>query len=362
MSQRQRLNSIDILRAVAASSVLLYHLVNAEQVHGSGVTVLGGIAQIGYWGVDMFFVISGFIMAQTTQEQFGRPGAAADFMVRRGIRIIPLYWACTIALAALVAARPSLIDASLQQASLLASLFFLPQATPPLLAVGWTLNFEMFFYAVTAVCLLLASYRSAPCILALWAVAAVLHTLHPSGRGVLAFALSPMIIEFVLGFCAHRALPLLTGRTGVRLLLVGLACVVAAHAYALQRVDHGQTAEIRVLLFALPATLIVLGVSALERAKMLRINPAWKRLGDASYALYLTHLFVITLGARAASSLGLSGTPARNAALVGACVVLCWVVADSVHRRLEAPVTRGLLKVWSSVRLNGTVRMTDKPS
>ena len=350
MSATQRLNSIDILRAVAATSVMLYHLVNAEQIHGGGEVVLGGIAHIGYWGVDMFFVISGFIMAQTTQDKFGRSGAAADFIVRRAVRIVPLYWACTFALAALVAVRPSLIDPSLQQAGLLASLLFLPQPIPPLLAVGWTLNFEMFFYAVTAACLLLATYRSAPWILALWAFAAALHTLQPSGREFLGFALNPMIIEFVLGFCAQRALHHLNGRAGAYVLLAGLAGVVAAHAYALQRTDHGHTAAMRVLLFALPATLIVLGVSVLERAKMLKASAGWKRLGDASYALYLTHLFVMTLGARAASSLGLSGTPARNAALLAACVVLCWLVADQVHRRLEAPVTRGLLKVWSRLR------------
>lgn len=353
MSQQKRLKSIDILRAVAASSVLLYHLVNAEQVHGNGVTVLGGFAHIGYWGVDMFFVISGFIMAQTTQDQFGRPGAATDFIVRRGVRIIPLYWACTFALAAMVAVRPSLINTSLQQASLLTSLLFLPQAAPPLLLVGWTLNFEMFFYAVTAVCLLLASYRTAPCILALWALAALLHTLNPSGLGFFGFALNPMIIEFVVGFCAQRALLHLTVRAAAWLLSAGVAWVVGAHVYALHRADYGQTAELRVLLFALPATLIVLGASALERADILTINPAWKRLGDASYALYLTHLFVITLGARMASSLGLSGTPARNTALLGASVVLCWLLADIVHRCLEAPVTRALLKFWSSARFNG---------
>lgn len=349
----QRFHGIDILRAAAASSVLLYHLVNAELVHGNGVTVLGGFAHVGYWGVDMFFVISGFIMAETTQGKVRTPGAALDFIVRRGIRVIPLYWFCTFALAVLVAARPSLIDTSLQQPGLLASLLFLPQATPPLLAVGWTLNHEMFFYVVIALCMMLASRRTTPYVLGLWACAALMHTLRPSSSPSLGFMLSPMVVELVIGYCAHRMTPLLTNRTAAALLLAGFLGVICAYVVALDRPDHGHSPAARVLLFALPATLIVVGLSALERCGFISVSQKWRRLGDASYALYLTHLFVVTGGARVASALAISGTPARNALLLATAVALCWLVADVVHRRMEAPLTRSLLKRWTRTRPNG---------
>ncbi len=133
-----RFSSIQTLRALAALSVLFYH-------ESSTKFTVGAV------GVDIFFVISGFIMGT-----IGYRETPLDFMMKRIIRIVPLYWLVTAAVC-LVSLIPGVFHQfSCDLPSLLQSLFFIPYVNQaghiePLMVPGWTLNYEMFFYAVFAV-------------------------------------------------------------------------------------------------------------------------------------------------------------------------------------------------------------------
>jgi exopolysaccharide production protein ExoZ len=140
------LSSIQVLRGVAAVMVVLFH-------------VLG--FQIGSAGVDIFFVISGFIMFHTNREVFGHAGAAILFLKRRILRVAPLYWLCTA-----FALWPKT-----ELKTLAASVLFVPVRSGDgsihtVLAPGWTLNFEMFFYIVFAAGLVLPRKYGLPAIVA----------------------------------------------------------------------------------------------------------------------------------------------------------------------------------------------------
>ena len=153
-------SSIQILRAVAALGVVALH------VSHEGATRLGARNplpdfSVGAAGVDLFFVISGFIMVYASDALFARAGAPAYFFTRRLARIVPLYWAATAAaVVCFVAFRYAGALEQLSWQTFVASLLFVPWPRPdgamlPVHMLGWTLNFEMFFYVVFALALML---------------------------------------------------------------------------------------------------------------------------------------------------------------------------------------------------------------
>ncbi len=167
--------SIQILRALAALMVVFSHVqadsfdtANRAGQHFAGFHMLPLNA-----GVDLFFVISGFIMVYASRRLFGTPRAGAQFMARRIARIVPLYWLATslaLILLGYEAARGKGAFPGVWE--ILASFGFIPFARPqdglvqPVTGVGWTLNYEMFFYAVFALFVGLARTRAVPAVAA----------------------------------------------------------------------------------------------------------------------------------------------------------------------------------------------------
>ena len=225
---------LQIVRAVAALIVVVFHARN--ELNHRGFADPFPDLTIGAFGVDLFFVVSGFIMVVASERLFGRPGAAGPFLARRVLRIAPLYWAFTAAFA-LIALRlghlPGHPRASL--AHIVASFLFLPALRPedgayfPVYSLGWTLNYEMFFYVCFALTLRLARAR------AVAALSAALIGLVSVGRLValpwpLFYWADPIVLEFMFGLwlgLAHRAGWRVPVRAGVALSLTALAGVAA---------------------------------------------------------------------------------------------------------------------------------------
>jgi exopolysaccharide production protein ExoZ len=156
---QQKYYSLQIVRAIAAWTILYLHFMQ-DYFSFQSETVIGTfVGKYGSLGVDTFFVLSGFVMYLCA----GRPHqTASTFAINRIFRIVPAYWFYTLALPVFIYCFPkefAYTDYNLT--TLLGSLFFIPTENPsgigvfPLYTLGWTLNFEMFFYAVLAICLLL---------------------------------------------------------------------------------------------------------------------------------------------------------------------------------------------------------------
>jgi exopolysaccharide production protein ExoZ len=140
--------NIQGLRAIAALLVVGCHFHDFADRYGFQSEAL---ITIGAWGVDLFFVISGFIMIVVNWNKFSKPNAPKAFLIRRIVRIFPPYWLVTLVIVTAIIISPKLFHTwTVNTSNLLPSLLLLPSEQKPILYVGWTLIFEMYFYYVFA--------------------------------------------------------------------------------------------------------------------------------------------------------------------------------------------------------------------
>ena len=364
-----KLVAIQVLRGLAALAIALLHLEPEWRQRGfvpEGWTRPFPLEA----GVDVFFVISGFVMVYASHALFGRPGAARLFLVRRIARVVPLYWLTTAFVLVLLVVKPELMRSALATPGLVvASFLFVPWPRPdgvvqPVYTLGWTLNYEMFFYLVFSAALAFGLARRA----AVAAIACLLVGLvalglaRPSLPQPLGFWTSPMQVEFVLGMLLGLAR--IEGTTlppAARLVLAalgtGLFWWIGGDAVL-------RTGRDNALLFALPAACLVAacGLAAgrpegLARDRMPARWPArlGESLGDASYAIYLLHPFAIRSTVRAIEGLGLApalGPIGITAAALAATIALALLS----HRLVERPLTRLARRLTAEERGRETAR------
>lgn len=334
------IRNIHALRALAAYLVVFVHL--------DALIVLAGGPKFGNGGVDVFFVISGYIMVHVTRTGQASPGG---FLLSRLARVAPLYWVLTAAVFLIAVVAPSLFkNTSADPLELLMSLFFIPfqkaeaGGPQPVLFVGWTLNYEMFFYGLFALGLFVRKREHG--VLAVIGVLLALATAGLVARPTAtlpAFYTSPLILEFAAGMALALVLP----RMPARAVRWAQAAVLAIGAVALlMLVNVPPWKATHALVYGPPATVLVAAALLLERWGRSLDNPLVQRLGDASYSIYLTHVFVTIAVTRVSVELGVSGVTAAAAFLVALFGVTALGLAT--HQWIEKPITllaRRLLRV-----------------
>jgi exopolysaccharide production protein ExoZ len=252
---------------------------------------------VGNTGVDIFFVISGFVMAVTA----GRVNyPALRFLERRILRIVPLYWSLTLLTAFLLLVAPDLFrDNLFTWKHLVASLLFIPHVSPvsaysysPLIKVGWTLNFEMFFYLIFATLMMFKLTTRITAMAILFAALIVVNWLWHPDFTPLRFWADGLLFEFVMG-CAIGQLYVSGYLTavGARAAWVGIATAIMA--FLILGSYHPDVS--RVIVSGIPAAVPVAGAVCLEQNGRVGSSRRWKFLGDASYSIYLTHLAPIVV-------------------------------------------------------------------
>ena len=288
---------IQILRFLAAAAVVAFH---AWGVAPNYIEVLDGAPsyglQYGESGVDLFFVISGFIIFYASHRVKLSP---SKFLQRRIERIVPLYFFVIFAVTALAMAFPVSFGTAgwFTSRHVLKSLGFISftDGVMPIVYVGWSLEYEMFFYLCVA--LLMATKRAAWCPIAVIFSALTMAGQIPGVNGVFgnyAFLVDPLLMEFVFGVLVGGLF--LNGRVG-RTELIAAACAIATLLIA----DPGN----RAIVFGVPSATIV-GIAAY--VSVLRPKPSWveallERLGDASYSIYLAQVNTVSLACKYAADL-----------------------------------------------------------
>lgn len=363
----RQLHSVQILRGVAAFAVVLAHLVMVERKHLPGDPVTTEHLELGASGVDLFFVISGFIMTAMTLGRPPRPGDGWRFLVRRFTRIYPLYWFYLLLLLPVFITRPAAPDDGQGGPNLLSSFLLLPDENQ-LLIVAWTLSFELYFYLVfTATFQFMHGWRGVA-VLTAWGlvVAAGNLLLRPgSDAPLLSLLFSPLNLEFIAGcFIARLAAGVNRWAGTACLLAAGAVFCAGAYTFGTAPLTTPELAWTRVLVFGTAASLLLIGALGWERATR-RAPGVFVKVGDASYSLYLSHL--LTLGAVGWIWESVIGAPdtlhrmAMVAVAVTAALVWGWISFVVLERPLLA-LSREALRRIEPARRRDTRASAGRPA
>lgn len=336
MTRIRKYQSVQALRALAALGVVAFHTHGVVVAHGWLPHIFPRLSRYGEIGVDVFFVISGFVMALVT---YGEPrgfASARSFIAARIARVVPLYWVLTACFIALVAVVPGAFDnAHVGAWSAITSFAFFPSLnwtgiTAPVLGVGWTLNYEMWFYIVFAVAICATRYR----LLAVGAFLVLTSSLRllPSGGVAYEFYTNPLVLEFLFGCCLGALYA--SGRRVPPAVAAGLlvVIVVAGKAFAPTLTDTN-----RFLVFGLPALAVV--VAGLSLESRMRWSAWLERVGDSSYSLYLTHLLAMPFVVGVLQAIDTQHRVPGDLVCV-AVVVASVAIGLACYRWIERPASR----------------------
>jgi len=332
-ASRGKYLGLQILRITAACMVVVTH--STFYAH-ERLDQKFGVWQRGATGVDIFFVLSGFVMIFTSVKLIGNPSGWKIFAEHRIVRIVPMYWIATsIKVIALLVTSGYVLHARFDIAKTLESYLFIPSANVdgeirPVLGVGWTLNFEMFFYFLFTMALLLRKnvYRLVGFVLTLLAIGAFF--CQPNWPPV-SFYLSTMVVEFFFGMLIAKMC--LSNMTIAWYLALPLLC--CSFFFLLTPWLHSK------VLLNLPngiaAGLIVYATVCLEdycgRVPRLVLYGA-----DASYVIYLFHPLIAPLVPTVLMKMHV-----LNPWLSVACSVSVALIAGGiVHRTIETPISNWL--------------------
>ena len=269
---QNKIDSIQVLRFFAAFSVMMVHL---------------PVFEFGIWGVDIFFVISGFIMMYVTEnnEKF--------FLLKRIFRIVPLYWILTLGVFALAILVPDVLNNTTANiVHLIKSLFFIPfdkngTGHFPILFLGWTLNFEVIFYFLFSLSLVFfKENRMIACSIFI-IIFLVLNKIFSEKNFIFETYANDIFIEFIFGMMLFTIWKKYKNKISTNLsnhficLAILLVSIFILNYYNFSRsVSYG-----------LPS--LILAVYFLFFLNHLKFPKILVSLGDASYCIYLLHPYVI---------------------------------------------------------------------
>lgn len=341
---------VQALRGFAAAIVVAFHSTLAwwRIAGGENLKTIPFYWWSGAAGVDIFFVISGFVMAVSTFGKEEQPHFARRFLERRAIRLVPMYWIMTavFALELLLLNRYPMWRTNGERYAHLTPSFFLASLSlvpfyhdgnrEPLVAVGWTLSFEVLFYLLFALAL---SLRMKPIRFLTPTMFLLVLVGHFRKSTWPAFTLlaTPLLLEFlggvVIGVAIMRGFRM-RQRWGLALAALGLFLILLTPIGG---------PVLRSVTWGVPALLIVLGITSVED----RFGIFWPQwtlvLGDASYSLYLCHILVLNLIARAFEYWHLVmygfGRRRGEVLLTVCCLAVALPVSVVLYKTVEKPLT-----------------------
>ena len=327
----ERLFSLQGLRGVAVLGVVLFHMMSVEAKYYGGEILLPSWLDFFQLGVDLFFIISGFVMVIVSRGRFQDGVQSQRFLFNRLSRIYPTYWLYFFLTLAVYLLQPGMVNSSHGSSNLLMSFLLLPSDKVLLVMVAWSLVFELWFYLVFTVLMCLRE-RWLPLLLMAWALVLLLfnggwdwHDYAPS----LQIMLHPYALEFIAGaalallfYSRHSArIPTIVVLGALALIVVpGIALIGLLRLFDSEGV-------MRMLLVGTVFGGLVFSLALLERRGLLRMPKFWVAVGDMSYTIYLSHLLVLGVIGRVWQWLGAwSQSPWDNLGFVSLMfiAVLCY--------------------------------------
>lgn len=331
--------SIQSLRGIAAVMVIFVHI--GPQLDHFGGPSLPWLL-FGNNGVDIFFVISGFIIWVTSQNPTMTSG---DFLLRRAIRVIPLYWLVTAFLVSVALLAPTFMSSTeFQLGHVLKSFLFIPALHPvlheiyPILVPGWSLNYEIFFYLLFGVALLV-THRIGTFIsvLGILVVLVVVGMLTQPTSVIGRFYTDPIVLEFAFGMIVglfHTHMPRFVLWPVVPSIFFGISIPLFCGLAGWINVDN------RVMLAGLPSAFLLFALSTAKRHQFDPKISALDLLGDASYSIYLTHVIALPIFARIWKFAGLGFDGGRLPAFIISEILAAVAAGVLAHHVVEKPLLK----------------------
>lgn len=319
-SLKSKYHSIELLRFLAAIIVVCSHIPT--------------MINIGYVGVDIFFVISGFVMMLSTEKSVDK------FFLKRIIRIVPTYYLLTLGVFSVALVMPNLLNNTTANTThLVKSLLFIPFDKNgighyPILFVGWTLNFEMYFYLMFALALKVSKkYRAELTTILISMI--YLATQNCSSLPLTAYA-SSLVFEFILGMMTFTILIKKDAFKTIFLLFMLLVSLVYTN-------NLGDFYKMRLG----SAVFVMMSVYFLRNRPLAKCTAT---LGGYSYALYLTHPYVIQFLDKILHLFSQEHAYQIFGTLLG--IALANLVALLIYKYMEIPATTSLRKRFISCHQN----------
>jgi peptidoglycan/LPS O-acetylase OafA/YrhL len=329
--------NIQALRAIACLLVLCSHTVTIFNIDGT----VSWMLPLGGYGVDIFFVISGFVVARVAHRS-DRGGL--DFALKRVIRIYPIYWVVLAASFVVINVFRLVVGKPIEFGSPVFNILLLP-AENPLMPQAWSMVFEVYFYAILSFLLVIAPRRLFQAV-AFWGAASVVAVaiayavLPPLPVKIPPF--HPLVFEFLLGIAVAYVVernvlvwPKCATAAGVLLFIAGVAVIGGM---------NNAPSMAHVVFIGAPAAVAVYGLIGIEIRDRIVLPAFLQHLGDASYSLYLWHVVFLLTISRAAAFVGID-TPWL--AVLGAVLAIVFSLVS--YRYLERPLI-DKLKLISSRR------------
>ena len=339
--------SIQGCRAVAALLVVLHHLggaIASSKYFGAELFNVPFI--FGDSGVEFFFVLSGFIITWAHFNEFGQPVCLLRYLRRRVVRIYPIYWIVFAVVYLLAQASPTLRYMLPQDYStLIKALALVPQDPSvvggngaPVIAVAWTLQYEICFYALIAIFIVSRSLGILVSI-PLMVNYGICHV------GACSFPRSFFSSNLILLFGFGVAIAYSSRSSVLMIKKPAIVATIAATIFigfgVFEAVVGTDTLPVdRRLIYGLLSGVLIFALVQLEDGGRLRIKNDWiPLLGDSSYSLYLVHFPLIIVLCKLMIFIGLTGTVG---AIIAYSVILCACIITSValHLLVEKPILR----------------------
>jgi peptidoglycan/LPS O-acetylase OafA/YrhL len=344
----EKLLAVQVLRALAALMVAIAHA-SEEAIYFFGFYPPFNSQPLGK-GVDLFFVVSGFIIYYSSIRLFQTSRPVITFLRNRALRVIPLYYLFTTLMVVAVLAFPSGVkEARLDIAQIVSSYFFLPYERydgriAPILSLGWTLNYEMFFYAIFAISMWLRGKQAAWYCLGSLVVLSLIGAFLPTGVHATVRAwTSSIVLEFGMGILIALAYERWGGRwrtstiNALALIFLGFALL-----YILNLPEKVISAP-RFVTAGLPAAMMLWSAVMLLPMHVERALPSFLiAMGDSSYSLYLSHRFIQRPIQIAISHSNFGSANVAGLLYVVVAVVAAVAFAHVVYLGIERPMLRRL--------------------
>lgn len=343
---RAQIVEVQALRACAAILVAFSHIHHEFLERVTGLPI-----SFGGFGVDLFFVISGFIMVYAASPLFEQRGASVHFFLKRLARITPIYWMATAIFVLYVLDTQPFSQAGISWTNIFASLFYLPVPRPnghmgPTFSVGWTLNYEMFFYLIFAFGLLLRRRVALVLISAFLLIFVLLAKYYQSRwNASIIFLARPIVIEFVLGMWLA-----VVYQRGFRLprWAAGAAIATGMALVWYFTVNNAWIRDWRGISWGFAALLVLAGFALHDWSFRGRLRRTALALGDASYAIYLVHPLVMLAIRETVGRIWAHYhiiVPVQNWPSALAMLLTSIGLGILIFRRIELPITSALYRL-----------------